>query len=106
MFVRELSAIDRHFFVDLSPDFARVIEQEFVEIRSSDLVSVVGLGTESVFEIELCSGFRAGAEDFAAELFEETGAPEFLVQSKPGERFHAERQQRFADVKPWKLFAL
>jgi hypothetical protein len=28
------------------------------------------------------------------------------VQSEAGERFHAERQQRFADVKPWKLFAL
>ena len=54
---------------------------------------MVGLGTESVLEIELRSWFRAGPEDFAAEFFEETSALEFLVQSKPGERFHAERQQ-------------
>ena len=29
-----------------------------------------------------------------------------LFRSKPGERFHAERQQRFTDVKARKLFAL
>src|SRR5262245_44701767 len=27
------------------------------------------------------------------------------MQPEPGKRFHAERQQRFANVKPWKLFA-
>src|SRR5437879_2585544 len=93
MFVEELNAIDRHFFMHFGAAFTRVIDQEFVEIRSRDLVSVVGLGTESVFEVKLRSRFRAGAEDFAAELFEETGAPEFLVQSEAGERFHAKRQQ-------------
>src|SRR5205823_8265089 len=41
----------------------------------------------------------------AAVLLYESGAHKFFVQVEPGKRFHAERQQRFADVKARKLFA-
>src|SRR5205085_2150860 len=33
------------------------------------------------------------------KFFDETGAFKFLVQTEAGEGFHAERQERFADVK-------
>ena len=66
---------------------------------------MIGLGAIAVFEIKLGSSFRARTNDFAAEFFHEPGAQKFFVQTQPGKRFHAERQQRFADVKARKFFA-
>src|SRR5262249_6775755 len=55
---------------------------------------------------KLGSTFGARAHDFAAVFFYEPGAQEFFVQPESGKCLHAERQQRLADVKSWKLFAL
>src|SRR4029077_5211016 len=71
-----------------------------------DLISVISLRTIAVLEVKLGSRFRARAKDFATVLFHESGAQKFFVQPQAGKRFHAERQQRFANVKPRKFLAL
>jgi hypothetical protein len=38
-------------------------------------------------------------------FFMKPGMQEFFMQPQTGKRFHAERQQRFANVKPRKFFA-
>src|SRR6266478_2129565 len=66
---------------------------------------MIGLRAIAVLEIKLGSIFRARANDFATEFFHEPGAQELFVQTQPGKRLHAERQQRFANVKSRKFFA-
>src|SRR5436190_24383981 len=67
---------------------------------------MIGLRTIDVLKVKLGSRFRACAEDFATVLFHESSAQKFFVQPQAGKRFHAERQQRFANVKPRKFLAL
>src|SRR5215510_1099991 len=92
--------------MNLCTRFGCVIEQHLIEITACDLIRMVGLRTIAVFEIKLRSSVRACAYDFAAVLFYEPGAQKFFVQPQPGKRLHAEWQQRLADMKPRKLFAL
>src|SRR5262249_53025271 len=92
--------------MDFRAAFCGMTQQHLIKITACDLIGVIGLRTIAVLEVKLGSSFRARADDFAPVLFYEPGAQEFLVQPKPGKRFHAERQQRFADVKPRKLFPL
>src|SRR5438067_1085237 len=67
---------------------------------------MIGLGAIAVLEIKLGSSFRTCANDLAAEFFHESGAQKFFVQTQPSKGLHAERQERFADVKARKFFAL
>src|SRR5438093_4389468 len=67
---------------------------------------MISLRTVAVLEVKLGSRFRARAKDFATVFFHESGTQEFFVQPQAGKRFHAERQQRFANVKPRKFVAL
>src|SRR5438093_10810396 len=66
---------------------------------------MISLRTVAVLEVKLGSRFRARAKDFATVLFHESGAQKFFMQPQAGKRFHAERQQRFANVKPRKFLA-
>src|SRR5262245_4359495 len=83
-----------------------MIEQHFVEIAACYLISVIGLRTVTVLKVKLRSTVGTRAHDFAAVFFYEPGAQNFFVQPEPGKCLHAERQQRLADVKSRKLFAL
>src|SRR5882672_10862043 len=83
-----------------------MIQQHLVEITACHLISVIGLRTIAVLKVKLRSSVGARAHDFAAVFFYEPGAQKFFVQPEPGKCLHAERQQRLADVKPRKLFAL
>src|SRR5438128_12419168 len=83
-----------------------MVEQDLVELRSRHLIRVVGLGAIRIFKVKLVTFFRARAEHFAAELFHEPGAEKLLVQAESGERPHAERQKRLANVKTRELFPL
>src|SRR4030095_15382412 len=66
---------------------------------------VVCLGAKRVLEIEFISLLRTCAKHFAAKFLHESRARKFFVQSQSGKRFHAEGQERFADVKAGKFFA-
>src|SRR4029077_10663834 len=103
--LRELDSINRSLFVDFRAGFGGMIQQHLIKITAGYLIRMIGLRTIAVLEIKLRSGFRTRAEDFAAELLHEPGTQEFFMQPQPGKRFHAERQERFADVKTRKLFA-
>src|SRR5438477_6772181 len=83
-----------------------MIQQHLVEITACHLISVIGLRTIAVLKVKLRSSVRARAHDFAAVFFYEPGTRKFFRQPKSGKCLHAERQQRLADVKPRKLFAL
>src|SRR5262245_6891783 len=83
-----------------------MIEQKLIEIAACHLVSVIGLRAITVFKVKLRSAIGARAHDFAAVFFYEPGIFKFLVQPEPGERFHAERQQRLSDVEARKFFPL
>ena len=83
-----------------------MVEQNFIEIGSRDLVRVISLRAEAVLEIKFHAVIATGAAHFAAEFFHEPGAGKFLVQTEPGKCLHAEGQERFADVKPRKFFSL
>src|SRR5436190_23025634 len=83
-----------------------MIQQHLVEITACHLISMIGLRTIAVTKVKLGSSVGARAHDFAAVLFQKPGVQEFFLQPEPGKSLHAERQQRLADVKPRKLFAL
>src|SRR5437762_9977656 len=83
-----------------------MIQQHLVEITACHLISMIGLRTIAVLKVKLRSSFGARAHDFAAVCFYEAGTRKFFLQPEPGKCLHAERQQRLADVKPRKLFAL
>src|SRR4029077_658272 len=102
---RELDFFNCGLLMHFRTGFGGMIEQHLVEITARHLVSVIGLRTVAVLEVKLGSRIRARAHDFAAVFFYEPCAQKFFMQPEPGERFHAERQQRFADVKPRKFFA-
>src|SRR5215467_1299201 len=104
--VRELNAINRSLLAHFRAGFGGMIEQQLVEITACDLIRVIGLRAVAVLEVKLRSSVGARTHDFAPVLFQEPGAQNFLMQTQPGKSFHTERQQRFADVKPWKSFAL
>src|SRR4030095_7453120 len=106
MFVCELNRLDAGFLTHLRSALGGVIEQHLVEICPSNLIGIIGLRAITVFKVKLGPFARAGAEKCAAELLYEAGAPKFLVEIQPGKRLHAKRQQRLANVKTWKLFAL
>src|SRR5438270_410852 len=105
-FIRKIDFIHAGFFANLSATFRGMIEQDFVEVSAGDLLRAVGLRTETVFKIKLHAVIATGAVHFAAKFFHEPGLGEFVVQSEAGERLHAERQERFADVEARKLVAL
>ena len=105
MLVCNLDALDGCLLMHVRPTFGGMIEQHLVEIGARNLIRVVGLGTEPVLEVKFGSLLGTRAKDFAAEFFHEPGAQEFFVQPQPAKRFHAERQEGFANVKPWKFFA-
>src|SRR5437764_6739670 len=83
-----------------------MIQQHLVEITACHLISVIGLRTIAVLKVKLRSSVGARSHDFAAVFLYEPGAQKFFLQPEPGKCLHAERQQRLADVKPRKLFAL
>ena len=72
---RELNAINRSFLAHFRAGFGCVIEQHLVEITACDLIRVIGLRAIAVLEVKLSSSVRARADDFAAVLFQESGAP-------------------------------
>src|SRR5438874_10145993 len=82
-----------------------MIEQHFIKIRASDLISVISLRAIGILEVELRPCFGTRAKHFAAELFHEPDAGEFFVQSHSSEGFHAKGQKRFTNVETRKLFA-
>src|SRR6266480_58098 len=98
-------SIARSLFVDFCAALSSVVQLQLIKITACDLISVIGLRTIAVLKVKLGSRFRARAEDFATELFHESGAQEFFVKPQSGKCFHAERQQRFANVKSRKSFA-
>src|SRR4030095_2305680 len=106
MFVCELNRLDAGFLTHLRSALGGVIEQHLVEICPSNLVGIIGLRAITVFKVKLGPFARARAEKFAAEFFYEAGAQKLFVKTQPGERLHAERQKRFANVKTWKSLAL
>jgi hypothetical protein len=83
-----------------------VIEQHLVEICPSNLIGIIGLRAITVFKVKLGSFARAGAEKFAAELFNEARAEKLFVEPQPGKRLHTERQKRFANVKTREFLTL
>jgi len=83
-----------------------MIEQQFVEITARDLVRMVSLRSIRVFEIKLNSFVATGAEKFAAVLLQETGLVKFFQQIHACKGFHAEWQERFANMKARKFFPL
>ncbi len=95
----KLDALDRGFLAHLGPVFGGVIEQQLVELRPRHLIRGIGLRAEAILEIEFHPFLRTGARHLAAVFPEETGLLEFLVQTEPGKRLHADREKRFADVK-------
>ncbi len=98
--------VHRRFLAHFRAFLRRVIEQDLVELRPRHLIGAIGLRTEPVFEIKFHPVVGAGAIDGAAELLDETGPLEFLMQAEARKRLHAERQERFADVKAREFIAL
>ena len=82
-----------------------MIEQELVEFGASDLIGAVATRTKTVFEIKLRAFGSASRDNFAAE-FRQKCAVKFFAQAQAIECLCAKRQERFADVKAWKFFAL
>jgi hypothetical protein len=97
----------RHFrfFADFRSVLARMVEQHFIELGPRYLVRAIALGTETVFEIKLYRARSTGGHDFAA-VFRQKVRIEFFTNTKPIERLHAERQERFANVEAREFFAL
>src|SRR5262245_25514326 len=83
-----------------------MVEQHLVEITARYLIRVIGLRSVAVLEVELRSGVGTSTHNFAAVFFYEPGSQKFFVQPEPAKGFHAERQQRLADVKARELFPL
>src|ERR1043166_5944027 len=106
MLLCESHAGDSCLFAHFRTAFGSVIEQQLIEIGASDLIRVIGLRVVGILEIKFGSCFGAGAEHFAAKFLHKAAALDFLVQIEPGEGFHAEGQERFADVKTREFFAL
>jgi hypothetical protein len=69
------------------------------------LISAVALRAEALLEIEFCAPRAAGRDNFTA-IFRHKSAVEFFAYAEPGEDAHARGQERFANVKAWKFFAL
>src|SRR2546423_6667598 len=64
----EIDPLHFGFFADFGAVFARMIEQNLIEVRACDLIGSIALGTETVLEIKLYSLGSASGDDFATEL--------------------------------------
>src|SRR6266404_2388095 len=82
-----------------------MVEQYLVELRARDLIGAIAFRPKTIFEIKLHAFGSTGRNDFAAVLRQKVRV-QFFANTEPVKSVHAERQQRFANVKPRELFAL
>src|ERR1700730_4351334 len=82
-----------------------MIEQQFIELRTRDLISAITIRSITVLEIKLHASRPTGGDDFTTELRKKC-AIDFFAHTQPIECLGAERQERFADVEARKFLAL
>ena len=76
-----------------------------IELGARDLISAIALGSKTILKIKLYAFGPARRRDLAAEFWHERRV-QFFADPQTIERSHAEGEERFADVKSWKLLAL
>src|SRR6266478_4753693 len=73
MFVCELDTRYGCFFMDFRAAFSGMIEQHFIEIRSSHLIGMIRFRSKPVLEIKFGSFLGTGSKYFATKFFHEAG---------------------------------
>ena len=92
------------FFVDLGAALAGMIEKQFIELGSRDLVGAIASRFKAVFKIELRAPASAGGHDLASVFWDER-AIELFTDAKSIESLNAKRKKRFANMKARKFLA-
>jgi hypothetical protein len=85
---------------------ARVLEHHLVELAAHDLPRLRALMRLVVPEVERRRQLAAGVDELHAVLLHEVAAPHLGQHVQPLQHPVGFRDQRLADVKPWKALAL
>ena len=80
----------------------RILQQDMVEIRAADLEGIIHALLPALAEFQQARLRVVGRDEFDAEL-RHADAFDSLAHAQLVEQGHVERQQGFADVKPWML---